>query len=166
VLFERFAIDALVEAIRTVAAGHVWVPPALQTYMVGQLGDPFDGVLTAREREITRHVACGLRNGEVAEQLAISEQTVKKHLNRICHKLGVRDRVELVLQAGRRDLGGEPMRPFDQPGLPDANGQAVGPNGAAAVSGTRRARRVNGQPADRVATTAGAADARKSQRQA
>ena len=47
----------------------------------------------AREEEIVRHVALGLRNAEVAKRLYISEQTVKSHLNNVFQKLGIQDRV-------------------------------------------------------------------------
>jgi two-component system nitrate/nitrite response regulator NarL len=53
-----------------------------------------------------RYVAGGLRNAEVAERLAISESTVKSHLNNIFQKLGMRDRVELTHYAIRSGLVG------------------------------------------------------------
>jgi DNA-binding CsgD family transcriptional regulator len=64
--------------------------------------------LSPREEDVLRWVAVGLRNAEVAERLSISEETVKTHLNRIFKKLGVRDRVELVLYAAR--TGGGDLR--------------------------------------------------------
>ena len=96
VVLKRFAIETLVDAVRTVAGGHVWVAP-----------EP----LTPREREIVRHVALGLRNAEVAARLAISEDTVKTHLNKVFQKLGLRDRVQLTLYALRRGLIGMHERP-------------------------------------------------------
>lgn len=101
VVFKRFAIETLMEAIRSVATGNVWLPSSLQSHMVAQLRRPAANVLSAREEEVVRCVALGLRNAEVAQQLSISEETVKTHLNRIFRKLGVRDRVELVLYAAR-----------------------------------------------------------------
>ena len=53
------------------------------------------------EEEVVRHVVAGLRNAEVARELSITEETVKTHLNRVFRKLGVRDRVELVLHMRR-----------------------------------------------------------------
>ena len=58
-----------------------------------------------------RHVALGLRNAEVAARLAISEDTVKTHLNNVFQKLGLRDRVQLTLYALRRGLIGMHERP-------------------------------------------------------
>jgi DNA-binding NarL/FixJ family response regulator len=104
VVQKRYAIETLVEAIRAVAEGLVWMPPAVQAALTSQWEQQDDKQLTAREREITRHVALGLRNGEVAKRLRISEGTVKTHMNNIFHKLAVRDRVELTLYALRTGL--------------------------------------------------------------
>jgi DNA-binding NarL/FixJ family response regulator len=104
VVFKRFAVTTLLEAIRTVAAGHVWLPPALQAAFVAGLHDAEHPTLTRREREIVQHVARGRRNVEVARVLFISEETVKKHLNTIFQKLGVRDRVQMTLWAIRSGL--------------------------------------------------------------
>jgi DNA-binding NarL/FixJ family response regulator len=101
VVFKRFAVDTLMEAIHSVAAGNVWMPPSVQTHIASGLRQPARAPLTPREREIIRAVALGLRNAEVAKKLFISEQTVKTHLNNIFQKLGIRDRVELTLYAAR-----------------------------------------------------------------
>jgi len=101
VVFKRFAVETLMDAIRTVATGNVWLPAGLQTHMVAQLRRPAASALSPREEEVVRHVALGLRNAEVAKELSIAEQTVKTHLNSIFRKLGVRDRLELVLYAQR-----------------------------------------------------------------
>ena len=101
VVFKRFAVDTLMDAIRAAAQGHVWMPPSLQAHIATALRETARSPLTPREREIIRHVALGLRNAEVAAKLFISEQTVKTHLNNIFQKLGVRDRVELTLYAAR-----------------------------------------------------------------
>lgn len=101
VVFKRFAVDTLMDAIHAAAQGHVWMPPSLQAHIATALRETARSPLTPREREIIRHVALGLRNAEVAAKLFISEQTVKTHLNNIFQKLGVRDRVELTLYAAR-----------------------------------------------------------------
>ena len=106
IVFKRFAIETLMDAIRAVAAGQVWIPPALQARITLELREPARDPLTPREREIVRHVACGLRNAEVGKKLFISEDTVKTHLNNIFQKLGVRDRVQLTLYAIRIGLIG------------------------------------------------------------
>jgi len=57
--------------------------------------------LTPREREILGRVGRGLRNREIAEELGVSEQTVKNHLSSILHKLGVPNRTRAVTYATR-----------------------------------------------------------------
>jgi two-component system NarL family response regulator len=101
---KRFAIETLVEAIRSVADGLVWMPPTVQAEMAAQWRAPADKILTDREFEIVCFVATGLRNAEIGEKLSISEATVKTHLNNIFHKLELRDRVELTLYAIRHRL--------------------------------------------------------------
>ena len=58
-----------------------------------------EGLLTPREEQVVNLVAEGIGNREVAQQLGIRENTVKKSLLRIYDKLGVSNRVELVLYA-------------------------------------------------------------------
>jgi two-component system NarL family response regulator len=102
---KRFAIESLMEAIRTVIKGHVWMPPAVQAELLAmQRGVSTTEQLTRRECEIVSFVATGLRNAEVAQRLSITESTVKTHLNRIFQKLGLRDRVELALYAMQAGL--------------------------------------------------------------
>ena len=98
---KRFAVETLMEAVRSAANGLAWMPPLLQTELAAQIGSASDQRLTAREHEIARYVAEGLRNAEIAQRLAISESTVKTHLNNIFQKLHLRDRVELALHALR-----------------------------------------------------------------
>jgi DNA-binding NarL/FixJ family response regulator len=106
VVFKRFAVEELLDAIRAVARGEVCMPRALQARIISGLGAAAPEPLTSRERDVIRHVALGLHNAEVARRLLISEQTVKTHLNNIFHKVGVRDRVELALYAARAGIIG------------------------------------------------------------
>ncbi|HZR83260.1 MAG TPA: response regulator transcription factor [Candidatus Binatia bacterium] len=101
VVFKRFAVDSLMSAIRAVSAGGVWLPASLQTSMAAELRRPAENALSPREEEVARCVARGLRNAEIAKELAITEETVKTHLNRVFRKLGVRDRMELALRVAR-----------------------------------------------------------------
>jgi DNA-binding NarL/FixJ family response regulator len=101
---KRFAVQTLIEAIRAVADGSVWMPPALQAEIAAQWSEAGSKTLTAREGEIVRCVAMGQRNAEIAARLSISEATVKTHLTNIFQKLDVRDRVQLTLYALRHGL--------------------------------------------------------------
>ncbi|MGA7871803.1 MAG: response regulator transcription factor [Candidatus Binatus sp.] len=100
---KHFAIEYLVTAIRAVAEGHVWMPPAIQAAIVRQ-GIVSGKRLTSRESEIVRFVAMGMRNSEVAQRLEVSENTVKTHLSNIFEKLKIRDRQELTHYAIRTGL--------------------------------------------------------------
>ena len=104
VVQKRYAVETLMEAIRSAARGQIWIPPALQAELVARLRSPGSGRLSDRETQIIRLVAAGLHNAEVAERLSIGESTVKTHLNNIFQKLGIRDRVELALYAHRVGL--------------------------------------------------------------
>jgi two-component system NarL family response regulator len=103
IVHKRFAIETLMTAIQTVRDGLVWMPPTVQSEFAAQSSSTARR-LTARELEIVRFVAVGLRNAEVAERLAITESTVKTHLNNIFQKLGVRDRLELAHYAIKTGL--------------------------------------------------------------
>jgi two-component system NarL family response regulator len=106
VVFKRFAIETLMDAVAAVVDGNVWFPPALQKHLTARLDEPAEEALTPRETEIAKLVAIGLRNAEVAARLAISEVTVKTHLNNIFQKLGLRGRTALALYAIRMGLVG------------------------------------------------------------
>jgi two-component system, NarL family, response regulator len=95
VVQKRFAIETLMMAVRSVADGLVWMPPTVQTEFARQESSS-GKELTPRESEIVRYVCSGMKNIEVAERLAITESTVKTHLNNIFQKLGLRDRLELT----------------------------------------------------------------------
>lgn len=103
IVHKRFAIETLMTAMRTVAEGLVWMPPTVQAQFAA--AESFASrELTARESEIVRYAASGMRNGQIAKRLLISESTVKTHLNNIFQKLGLRDRLELTHYALRTGL--------------------------------------------------------------
>jgi two-component system NarL family response regulator len=95
---KRFAVETLITAIRTVAEGLVWMPPTVQAAFASGANSSAKR-LTARESEVLRYVALGLRNAEVAKRMSVSEATVKTHLTNIFNKLGFRDRLELTRYA-------------------------------------------------------------------
>ena len=104
VVFKRFAVETLMDALRVVTIGDVWLPPALQRELTTPMSEPPTKALTPREREIVRLVALGFHNPEIAKQLSIGEVTVKTHINNVFHKLKIRDRVGLTLYALRLGL--------------------------------------------------------------
>lgn len=100
----------LVDAIRTVHAGHAVLAPAdLSTLMAGEFGTrtpvpPAFTTLTDREREVFAGVGQGLSNAEIAAVSYLGESTVKTHVGSILRKLGLRDRVQIVVFAHRHGL--------------------------------------------------------------
>jgi len=93
----------LVDAIRVVAAGNSLFGPAATERLLTRFAEPPKGrsldELTDRETEILQLLATGLSNAELAEQLFLSETTVKTHVSSILRKLHVRDRVQAVIAA-------------------------------------------------------------------
>ncbi|WKX74358.1 response regulator transcription factor [Streptomyces sp. XD-27] len=107
----------LLAAIRAVHSGDAVVAPSTTRRLLdrfapilpsgggGSVGGAAGGVpaelgrLTGREREVMLLVAQGLSNGEIATRLVLSEATVKTHVGRILTKLGLRDRVQVVVLA-------------------------------------------------------------------
>lgn len=114
----------LVEAIRVVHAGNAIVDPAVTRRLLDQFahrlplpgeaaaaagnGDRRLAGLTGREREVLALVARGLSNAEIAAGLVVTETTVKTHVHHLLTKLGVRDRVQLVVLAYDSGLAGQP----------------------------------------------------------
>jgi DNA-binding NarL/FixJ family response regulator len=115
-LTKEIGPDGLRQAVRVVAAGDALLSPSVTRRVVGRfahrpipattIGGDRLSVLTDREREVVRLVAAGLSNDEIARELVISPLTAKTHITRAIAKLGVRDRVQLVIVAFEDGLGG------------------------------------------------------------
>jgi DNA-binding NarL/FixJ family response regulator len=115
----------VVAAIRTVASGDAVVSPRVTRRLLEEYAQvlpvpaelreqryPQLSTLTEREREVLVAMAQGLSNTEIATSLFVSETTVKSHVGRILAKLGLRDRVQVVVlayEAGLVRPGGRPV---------------------------------------------------------
>jgi DNA-binding NarL/FixJ family response regulator len=91
----------LLEVIRQVHAGKKRIPPQLAAQLAEHLSDE---ALTTREIEVLGQIAGGNRNRDIAEQLFISEETVKVHIKHIMEKLGASDRTQAVAIGVRRGI--------------------------------------------------------------
>jgi len=101
--------DELAQAVRTVAQGEVLVQPQIAGRLISRLGKQARGdypheALTAREQEVLRLLARGLRNKEIAARLYVSERTVNFHLANIYQKLNVSGRTEALSKALEQGL--------------------------------------------------------------
>jgi DNA-binding NarL/FixJ family response regulator len=91
----------LLETIRAVHSGQKRIP----TEVASQLADhAIDDALTSREVDVLRLIACGNANKLIADQLSITEETVKGHVKNILSKLGANDRTHAVTIALRRGI--------------------------------------------------------------
>jgi two-component system nitrate/nitrite response regulator NarL len=100
--------ELLLKSIRAVCEGQLWVGSE-QVTAWARTGQPTTGGfgLTTREIEIIAAIKEGNSNREIASKLAISEETVKRHLSNIYGKLGVSSRLELAVLASEQHLGTE-----------------------------------------------------------
>jgi DNA-binding NarL/FixJ family response regulator len=100
-LLKSMVRKELVETIRAVHAGRRRIPPELAVEMAEHFADD---ALSPREIEILRQVAAGNANKIVADNLHISEETVKTHMRSILSKLGANDRTHAVTIALKRGI--------------------------------------------------------------
>ncbi|MBC8279764.1 MAG: response regulator transcription factor [Chloroflexi bacterium] len=108
-LLKRTPAETLVEGIRVIANGDALLAPSVTKRLIDQFannsvepnkpGADALGTLSQRELEVLTLVAKGLSNSECAEQLFLSEGTVKTHVKRIYTKLDLRDRTQAVIFA-------------------------------------------------------------------
>lgn len=102
--------DQLIHAVRVVAGGETLLAPAVTRRLIGRylehpdvgerlVVDPRIKRLSDREAEVLRLVAQGMSNAEIADELVVSQTTVKTHVASVLRKLEVRDRVQAVVLA-------------------------------------------------------------------
>jgi DNA-binding NarL/FixJ family response regulator len=107
-LLKDVTAETLFDAVRVVAAGEALLDPAVTRRLVSEFArlrptlpprpDALEE-LTPREVEVLRLVAEGMSNGEIAERLVVSDETVKTHVSRVLSKLHLRDRTQAVVVA-------------------------------------------------------------------
>ncbi|ACU75793.1 two component transcriptional regulator, LuxR family [Catenulispora acidiphila DSM 44928] len=113
-LLKSMALDAILDAIRVVAAGDALIAPSVTRRLIADFTatpttpkphpEPLEhphqiAQITDREREVLALVGQGLSNAEIAERLIISAATAKTHVARLFAKLEARDRVHLAIIA-------------------------------------------------------------------
>jgi DNA-binding NarL/FixJ family response regulator len=111
-LLKEVSIEEVANAIRAVVTGQSLITPSMASKLLAEFNNLARQAeqrlniprLTDRELQVLRLVAQGLSNREVAEQLAISENTVKNHVRNILEKLHLHSRMEAVVYAVREKL--------------------------------------------------------------
>ena len=111
-LLKDVTAERLFDAVRVVAAGDALLAPTVTRRLVAEFArqrprpspepsraSALTEVLTPREVEVLRLVAEGLSNSEIAGRMFLGEETVKTHVSRMLHKLGLRDRTQAVIAA-------------------------------------------------------------------
>ncbi|MET9067686.1 response regulator [Streptosporangium sandarakinum] len=105
-LLKDASAQQLAEAVRVVASGDALLAPSVTRRLISEFARvgprrprarPTD--ITERETEVLTLIAQGRSNQEIAEQLVVSEQTVKTHVGRILAKLDLRDRAQAIVYA-------------------------------------------------------------------
>ena len=109
-ILKDVASSALANAIRSVQRGEMVLHPAVSDDLARTLGRiDQDGVsqsLTARELEVVRLIALGMRNKEIARELCLAEATVKYHVAHLLDKLEVGSRTEVLIKVQKMGLLG------------------------------------------------------------
>ncbi|MCL4486643.1 MAG: response regulator transcription factor [Chloroflexi bacterium] len=105
------APQVVVRAIRTVMQGDTWFSRPVVEKMArlgnGDVPGSKAGALTEREIQVLQLVAAGKKDREIGRELAISERTVRYHLQELYDKLVVNSRVELAVRATQLGLAGK-----------------------------------------------------------
>jgi DNA-binding NarL/FixJ family response regulator len=104
ILKKTLPIAVILDCIRTVAKGNIWIESSISNQFVGFINRRSTPRLTPREDEILNLVMRGMKNKQIADQLEITTGTVKVHLMHIFEKTGVKDRFELAMY-GRKLRG-------------------------------------------------------------
>jgi DNA-binding NarL/FixJ family response regulator len=107
-LLKDVPAEQLADGVRVVAAGEALLAPSVTRRLLAEFAQvrPRDAApppafdeLTPRELEVFRLIARGMSNAEVAQELIVSETTVKTHVARVLMKLSLRDRIQAVVLA-------------------------------------------------------------------
>ena len=115
VVFKNQPPETLIKAIEKVNSGEVWLERSMIANVLSRLSrnnkpiqlsheEHSNNQLSDREKEVIRLIGQGHKNKKISTQLGISETTVRHHLTSIYKKLGVSDRLELLVYAHRYGL--------------------------------------------------------------
>lgn len=98
------ASSAVVNAIRLVQTGNIYIPPVLLEHENAVSPHSGSASLTGRQRDVMQLIAEGKSNKEIARQLSLAETTVKMHVTHIMRTLDVSNRTQAVIKAEKLGL--------------------------------------------------------------
>lgn len=113
-LLKDMPAEDLAQAVRMIGAGISQLAPSVTQKLLAQIQEApravpdsppeIDHNLTEREMDVLRLIATGATNKEIADELVVSEGTVKNHVSSILSRLGLRDRIQAALYAYEHNL--------------------------------------------------------------
>ncbi len=118
---KTMGLDEMYEALQQVLSGTIYLPPAIlrRTKATETIPRSAEGpattfakawnALTRRQREVVEHIARGRTNSEIADQLGLSESTVRLHVSALLERLQLSNRTQVALWAERYGHAGDPM---------------------------------------------------------
>jgi len=110
-ILKRAADAELIQAIRVISQGHMYIYPSLTSALVKDLSphasavEPAIEALTSREKEVLLLLARGYTNREIATEMNLSTRTIEGHRSSLVNKLGISSRVELMNYVEEHGLG-------------------------------------------------------------
>ena len=107
--------QTLIKAIKKVYDGEVWIEHSMMAQLINTISRPHRSrildpeterisKLSDRERQVIQLIGVGLKNKQIASQLCVRDVTVRHHLTSVYNKLGVSDRLELLVFAHRTGM--------------------------------------------------------------
>lgn len=90
--------EEIINAIKIIRRGRKYYDPAVLDMKIGEKAE-FSEELTAREKEVLKALGKGLSNRDIAKQLFVTENTIKKHVSQVLSKLNLGDRTQAALYA-------------------------------------------------------------------
>jgi len=112
-ILKRAADAELIQAIRVVSQGQMYIYPSLTSALVKDISphaaapEPAIEALTAREKEVLLLLARGYTNRQIAEEMNLSVRTIEGHRASLVNKLGISSRVELMNYVEEHGFGGK-----------------------------------------------------------
>jgi DNA-binding NarL/FixJ family response regulator len=101
---KRYSVAAVIAAVEAVLRGETPISPDVAGGLIGRRSPAVGGDLTRREADVLQLIGAGLSNHDIADELRISVNTVRNHVQRVLTKLDAHSKLEAVAIAARNGL--------------------------------------------------------------